>query len=488
MSETLQEFLVKIKYQTDKASETQALSGVKNAGVALLKLGAAAVAVGGAIAASTLKYAQGMNSTYLATQRMGMGIKQMRAMSKAAEELGGSVGDMQSSMNGFASFMRRNPFGSVDFLAGMGVKVGKGESRDKTLNKIAKRFQGMPEYMAIQYGEQMGMSESAVLSMRDPKFQGLQAQHMAAMGKGDFQAAGKQANEVIKSYDLMVDHFDASMTKGMLPALNAAPTAIDKVSQAIDELDPRLVATATAFSSVSGALAGLGAGLLALSGAKSLLGGGAAGTAARTGGKLLAGAKLATGAGMMLYSEGLNKGEDSKFSSMKQNHAMYMLMQGGMSKEQAAGVVANLTRESRLNARAVGDGGKAYGIGQWHPDRQANFAKVFGHSMHDSTLDEQLRFVQWELANTESGAGRKLKAAGSARLAGEVISRNYERPAATASEAAARGALAEHLAANYHTTINVHGVNDPKAAADYVAQAQTRVYQQNARNQQGATR
>ncbi|MBM6588386.1 phage tail tip lysozyme, partial [Streptococcus pneumoniae] len=36
----------------------------------------------------------------------------------------------------------------------------------------------------------------------------------------------------------------------------------------------------------------------------------------------------------------------------------------GWSKEQAAGIVANLQRESNMNPRAVGDNGKAVGIAQ----------------------------------------------------------------------------------------------------------------------------
>lgn len=483
MSETLQEFLVKIKYQTDKTSETQALSGVKNAGAALLKLGAAAVAVGGAIASSTLKYAQGMNSTYLATQRMGMGIKQMRAMSKAAEELGGSVGDMQSSMNGFASFMRRNPFGSVGFLAGMGVKVGKGESKDVTLNKIAKRFQVMPEYMAIQYGEQMGMSESTVLSMRDPKFQGLQAQHMAAMGKGDFQAAGKQANEVIKSYDLMVDHFDAAMTKGMMPALNAAPTAIDKVSQAIDELDPRLVATATAFSSISGALAGLGAGLLALGAGKSLVKDVAKGGAARAGAGLLG--RLSLGIGLMLHSDDLNTGEDDIMAKRQADWRKKKALIASPEMNQLLDGIRYA--ESRGNPNAVSPAG-AQGAYQFMPktskslgvnpfDEQASRGAAGGMmgrllGKYKGNTELALQAYNWGEGNVDSylKTGRGAK--------GQLM------PQETKDYPGRVEAGMLHST----TTINVHGVNDPKAAAEYVAQAQTRVNQQNARNQQGAHR
>ena len=101
----------------------------------------------------------------------------------------------------------------------------------------------------------------------------------------------------------------------------------------------------------------------------------------------------------------------------------------GWSKPQAAGIVGNLQAESgkNLNTESVGDGGKAYGIAQWHPDRQANFQKKFGKPIQGSSFQEQLEFVQWELENTESKAGNMLKGAQSAAEAAAIIDQHYER-------------------------------------------------------------
>ena len=83
--------------------------------------------------------------------------------------------------------------------------------------------------------------------------------------------------------------------------------------------------------------------------------------------------------------------------------ALQYFVSKGWTTEQAAGIVGNLQAESGrdLQIDAVGDGGKAYGIAQWHPDRQAMFSRVFGKDIRQSTLGEQLAFVQWELENTE---------------------------------------------------------------------------------------
>ena len=122
----------------------------------------------------------------------------------------------------------------------------------------------------------------------------------------------------------------------------------------------------------------------------------------------------------------------------------------GWSHAQAAGIAANLQTESSLNVGARGDGGQAYGLAQWHPDRQATFERVFGHSIQGSSFQDQLKFVQYELTHTESSAGSRLRGAGSAAEAGAIVSRYYERPLAADAEAASRGALASRVEAGTH--------------------------------------
>lgn len=101
----------------------------------------------------------------------------------------------------------------------------------------------------------------------------------------------------------------------------------------------------------------------------------------------------------------------------------------GWTKEQAAGIVGNLQAESGpgLDTSAVGDGGKAYGIAQWHPPRQKDFEKYFGKPIQQSSLKEQLEFIQWELSNTEIKAGTSLKSAKTAEEAAQIVDRLYER-------------------------------------------------------------
>lgn len=125
--------------------------------------------------------------------------------------------------------------------------------------------------------------------------------------------------------------------------------------------------------------------------------------------------------------------------------AMAFFVGKGWTKEQAAGIVGNLMRESpNLNPREIGDKGNAYGIAQWHADRQAKFKAWVGKDIRDSTLEEQLAFINHELTDgDERPAGDRLRQARTARSAGEVVSRMYERPDKADAEASLRGGLAE---------------------------------------------
>ncbi len=138
--------------------------------------------------------------------------------------------------------------------------------------------------------------------------------------------------------------------------------------------------------------------------------------------------------------------------SNRAKEAMDYFVGQGWTRAQAAGIVANLQAESGFKADAVGDGGRAYGIAQWHPDRQANFQKFTGHSIKGSSFEEQLKFVQHELTHTESAAGNRLKSATSARDAGAAVSRYYERPADREGEASRRGERAEQILSGYRPT------------------------------------
>jgi hypothetical protein len=162
---------------------------------------------------------------------------------------------------------------------------------------------------------------------------------------------------------------------------------------------------------------------------------------------------------------------------------MKFFMSAGWSKEQAAGIVGNLQTESgkNLDINAVGDGGKAKGIAQWHPDRQAKFKEVMGKDIGQSTLEDQLKFVDWELKNTERTAGEKLRQAKNAAQAAQIVDKQYERSSGEAlgNRMASATALAGPTS-GYQSTMN--GVNPDSAGAATSAQGKKTTNEQHATN------
>ena len=106
------------------------------------------------------------------------------------------------------------------------------------------------------------------------------------------------------------------------------------------------------------------------------------------------------------------------------------------------GVAANAFNKSSFDPDAEGDHRTAYGLFQWHGDRQTQFKQVFGKDLRDAPAEDQIKFVDWELRNSERKAGDALKAAKTARDAGEAFCRLYERAGAP-GQAEKRGALAQ---------------------------------------------
>ncbi len=179
----------------------------------------------------------------------------------------------------------------------------------------------------------------------------------------------------------------------------------------------------------------------------------------------------------------------------------------GWSKAQAAGLAANVHAESKGDPNAVGDSGKAFGIAQWHPDRQAAFKEFAGKDIRQSSLAEQLAFMHHELTEgNERSAGDRLRQAQTPGEAGATVSQYYERPRNRLAEAMRRGRLAEDIASTpiapppsmvglsgprrenaegttitNKTDIHVTG-NDPETTAKRVAAEQERVLSAALRN------
>ena len=102
--------------------------------------------------------------------------------------------------------------------------------------------------------------------------------------------------------------------------------------------------------------------------------------------------------------------------------------QMGYQPHQAAALAGNAAWESGGRTDIKGDGGKALGLFQWHPDRQANLTKFASQYGLDPKAEQtQLQFADWELKNTEGAAGKKFFSSPDLKSANDAIL-GYLRP------------------------------------------------------------
>lgn len=409
----------------------------------------------------------------------GMSTQKVQALGQALTAQGGNAQDALAAMLKMQDLMASPITGNVGWMgdvAKLGVNpdviIGAQDTAEAFAN-IAGEFEHMSELNQRLAGQALGLDDYTVrLLMR-----GRDEVEKQLDSRGKLAVMTPQQIEDSARLTSAMSDLDSAFTDiGNTIAGELAPAFADLaedfvafyrgnkelVDSGLKEFfggladNIELVAIAMALLGGSAALKGL-ASLRALVG---LGGAGAPGAVAGT-----AGVSLLARAGVLLtallYSSSLNSGEDTELLNNRLKKGggdavgavVDYFTSKGWSREQAEGIAANIEAESGFKANAKGDGGQAYGLAQWHPDRQAEFAKQYGKDIRNSTGAEQLEFINHELTRgNEKSAGTKLRAATSSYDAASIVSREYERPADAAGEASRRGASAAGYTDNrvYH--------------------------------------
>jgi len=527
----LKEFLVSLGFKVDPASENRFKDSVKSATDYMKEFSVAVAAAATETLIGINRMAENLGALHFQSQRVGASANNIKALQYAFQQVGGTAEDASSALETLATKFRESP-GWEQKLNDMGIatrdSTGKALDNAETLLALGKKLAAMKDYEALAQGQKMGLSDRQVLALKSGELQKFYQEQIDLQEKTG--SSWDKASDKAKAYDQEMNRLKATFSafvasasgdldEQLIPILKLTNEELTEFADWFHSLPEESQQTIKTIAEVSAGLALIVTNLKLIAAAKGVLGalGGKAippmpptaptvPPAAAAGGSRLLGflGKLAGGAGLMLHSEDLNQGEDEfvrkQFEERKKkaktvappasapkalpgkadakSMAMAFFQKAGWTKEQASGLVANLMAESKLNPGAVGDNGTAFGIAQWHPDRQANFAKWSGKDIRQSTLQDQLAFVVHELTKgSEWRAGKMLRIADNAQRAGEIVSRYYERPGLTeeirAREAASRGAAAAQI--HQTTNITVNGTETPRETARAVAGAQNDV-------------
>lgn len=147
----------------------------------------------------------------------------------------------------------------------------------------------------------------------------------------------------------------------------------------------------------------------------------------------------------------LHEAADRALNARQKKAWDYFTRDKFLTPEQAAGLIAALTRENNLDPdkwQNFTKNAPGYGIAQWNEHRRKMFEKFTGHSLIGSTFDEQLAFVRYELEQGEYREfGAQLRAQTDAYQAGYLTTKIYEAPAykTREQESAKRGVYAQDV-------------------------------------------
>lgn len=405
----------------------------------------------------------------------GVSTDSVQKLGYALKMQGGNADDAFAALKNIQNLMASPLTGNTGWLADA-AKFGfdpnvilNAKSTEDAVTGIAEQFEKLNTIQRVNVGHALGLtdaevrvySEGADALNRYRK----EAEQIGIISKPQTEDA-KALTQALKEMDTVTDSLGNRIGAQLTPALTELVTEFNEFyknnKELIDSgLDTFFGAVADNLKVISATLVVIGgaSGIKALAairvGLATLAGGGAAAGSAAGAAAATAGASALAiaggGLGALLYSGSLNSGEDEILRKRRQGEntddrispIVDFFQSKGWTREQAMGIAANLQRESNFDPEAVGDGGQARGVAQWHPDRQREFEKFAGKNIRQSTLEDQLNFVDYELTKgNEKGAGDRLRQAQTPYEAGSIVSKYYERPKDRDGEADMRGTLA----------------------------------------------
>ncbi|KAF1040288.1 MAG: hypothetical protein GAK35_03542 [Herbaspirillum frisingense] len=185
---------------------------------------------------------------------------------------------------------------------------------------------------------------------------------------------------------------------------------------------------------------------------------------------------LVVAAASAVYSTGLNTGEDEELARRRaslppppgaparspltsqtsiderKTYLISKMRADGYTDPQIAGTIGSLMQESNLDPAAVNSSSGAAGISQWLGPRKQEFERQYGKRVQDSSFEEQVNYMLWELRNTEKRSGGLLRRADTAEKAAQIHTWEYERPGVAEANVERRQANAAAVLAAMNTS------------------------------------
>lgn len=265
----LRDFLVRLGFKIDAASQSRFTAGVAAATKAVARLGAAAIAAAATVAAATAKMTGALDDLYYASRRTGASANNIKAFGYAVSQMGGDADSAAASLEAFARNLRSSPgyFGMLEKL-GVQAKDAGGNLRDTVdvLGDVGKRLAAMPYYQANAYAQALGIDERTLMAMREGvgEFSDEYRRILAATGT-DLDKSAKNANDAMRTWrtfsavaGLVLSRLGKSILEALQPAMRWLIANAGKIIQVFGMLGRLARRAGELIGSLGDAIADLG--------------------------------------------------------------------------------------------------------------------------------------------------------------------------------------------------------------------------------------
>jgi len=233
-STTIREFLVSLGYTVDGNSERKFKESMRGATLQAQLLADAIEGMVKVVADGVQKVARSFDSLYWSSQRTGASVQNIRALSYAVSQLGGSYDGTRSAIEAFGQHLRSNP-GYSSMLRSLGIATEQnGKMRDQVdiLRDLGKVLSTKSYPIALQYGGALGLDENTLRALMSGDLGRRMDEYVKIQ-----QAAGLDSEEAAKR------------SKDFMQALTQLQSTIEAVvTKVLTDLEPTLTEKLNALS------------------------------------------------------------------------------------------------------------------------------------------------------------------------------------------------------------------------------------------------
>ena len=444
-SEVIKEFLVAVGVKIDEGTLSKFEDIIGSIGAKVLVMAASL----GAAALATEKFVDKVTSNledlYWASKRLHSGVADIQDYGLAIKNLGGTAEGARGSLENLARNLRLNP-GYGGLLQSLGVDPGQKGGAVAIAKNLAVNLKqrGYPYYLAARYAEKFGIDELTFLSEWNAKpgdlDKGTYKKAYASVGI-NADAAAKTSHDFqvqLRDIGVQFEILAVNMASHLLPAMRALNNEILKHS-----------------GGAQSGVSTLGDAITAPLKWKLPGSWGEAwnNTKSNFGNAIMGGFNWLRATGIQQSFQGM-----------------------GWDETHARAITAALMAESKGDPRAENPKSHAQGIAQWLGSRKEDFKKFAGVDLMHSSIDQQMKFVNYELTQgKEKRVGKMLREAKNFSSMVDVMVNGYLKPGTGAAGDISRAQHYAGVTINQKTTIHVAGGATSGATGAAVAGQQKRV-------------